>query len=181
MYSRRLLIGGNQKKSLQSRTFSPLKAQSNQSRKISYKWLLINNSILRSIIDFLLIIKNLVSQNQAYKDYKVIFNRSNFFFLTKSYKRLYRVLPIILKATIPIGVVQKIGLPYLAYYTSSQIQVQAFRSIKVFLDLVTLLMFRRSKEVRFLVSLQIYQETIILQSFLYLVFKDLGDKQTTTS
>ena len=148
---------------------------------MAYKWLSINKSILRLIIDFLLIIRNLVSQNQAYKDYKVTFNRSVFFFLTRSYRRLYRVLPIILKAIIPIGVAQKIGLPYLAYYTSSQIQVQAFKTIKVFLDLVTLLTFRRSREVRFLVSLQTYQETIILQSFLYLVFKDLGDKQTTTS
>ncbi len=58
---------------------------------MAYKWSLINNSILRSIIDFLLIIKNLISQNQAYKDYKVTFNRSDFFFLTKSYKRLYKV------------------------------------------------------------------------------------------
>jgi hypothetical protein len=70
---------------------------------IAYKQLLINKRVFRLIIDFLLIIKNQQFEKSSYKAYKDANNKSDFGFFTSSFNKLYRVLLVILKATMPIG------------------------------------------------------------------------------
>ena len=107
MYSRWLLTGSNQKKSLQSRTFSPLKAQSNQSRKISCKQLLINRQYLQ--INYRLLINNYEPQYPKTRPIRTI--RLYLIGLTSSTLQVARrgyivSFLIILKAITPIRAMQ---------------------------------------------------------------------------
>jgi hypothetical protein len=104
------------KKSLQSRIFKPPKGRSDT--QITCNWLSIRESVLRSIMDFLLIIRKWQSQKRACKDYNVPADRSDFFAFIGSHKRLWRVFPIILKATIPIGAAQRTRFGFLAVFAS---------------------------------------------------------------
>jgi hypothetical protein len=64
--------------------------------------------------------------------------------LTKSCKRLYKVLLIILKAIIFIRAAQKTRLPLPIIIIISCILVYIFRNINIFLVLVSLSIFRNS-------------------------------------
>jgi len=136
----------------------------------------IRESVLILIIDFLSIIRNRQSWNRAYKDYNVAIDRSDFFPLTGSCKRLYKVLPTILKAIIPIGAARKTGFCFPALITSSWIRAQIFRSVKVFPDPAVLSTLRRSWRGVLVVSSYVYCLTIVLYSFLCSRFKGSGDE-----
>jgi hypothetical protein len=79
----------------------------------------IKERVLILIIDFSSMIRNLHSRKRAYKDCSVATDRSNFFPLTGRRKRLYKVIPTILKAAIPVGAAQKIGFCFLASRANS--------------------------------------------------------------
>jgi hypothetical protein len=113
-------------------------------RKITYNRLSINKRVLRSIIDFLLIIRNRQLVKDTCKTYRITGDRSDFFVLTGSRKRLYRVLLMILKAVILIRAARKTRLPLLIIIAISCIFVYTFRNINVFLVPVSLLIFRNS-------------------------------------
>ena len=65
--------------------------------------MLINKRVLRLIINFLLIIRNQQLKKDACRDCRVPGERSVFFVLTRSHRRLCRVLLTILKAIILVG------------------------------------------------------------------------------
>jgi hypothetical protein len=73
--------------------------------------------------------------------------------LTGSYKRLYKVLLIILKAAILIRAARKIGLPLPVIIAISCILVYTFRNINVFLILVSLSIFRNNYKRELLLGL----------------------------
>jgi hypothetical protein len=54
-------------------------------------------------MDFSSIIRKWQSWKRACKDYNVPTDRSDFFAFIGSHKRLWRIFPTILKATIPVG------------------------------------------------------------------------------
>jgi hypothetical protein len=97
----------------------PLKGWSKWARRMACNRLLIKESVLISIIDFLSIIRNLQSWKRACNDCNVATDRSDFFFLTGSCKRLCKVFPTILNAAIPVEAVQKTGFCFLASLASS--------------------------------------------------------------
>jgi len=108
----------------------------------------------------------------------VAIDRSDFFPLTRSRKRLYKVLPTILKAVIPVGAARNTRFCLPAATTSSWIRAHVFKSIKVFLDLVTPSTFKRSCRGKGLlrVSSCVYCSTTILYSFLCSKFRGSGDE-----
>jgi hypothetical protein len=106
--------------------------------------LLIKEKVLISIIDFSSIIRNLQSQKRDYKACNVATDKSDFFPLTGSHKRLCKVFPTILNTAIPVGAARKTGFCFLACLASSWIRAHVFKSVKVFPDLATLSTFKRS-------------------------------------
>jgi hypothetical protein len=70
---------------------------------IACKRLSINERVFRSIIDFLLIIKNQQFEKSSCKACKDANNKLDFEFFTSSLNRLCRVLLVILKAAMPVG------------------------------------------------------------------------------
>jgi hypothetical protein len=103
----------------------------------------INKRVLRLIIDFLSIIRNQQLEKDACRDYRVPGDRS-VFVLTRSRKRLYRVLPMILKAAIPVRAARKTGFDLPAAIAISCTLAYAFRRVNVFPVPASLSTFRRS-------------------------------------
>src|ERR1700722_15202639 len=91
-------------------------------------------------------IRNRQLEKDACRDCRVLGDRSVFFILTGSRKRLCRVLPMILKAAIPVGAAWKRGLPLPAAIAISCTLAHAFRSVNVFPVPASPSMLRRSCE-----------------------------------